>query len=419
MNETFDPSVIPDAAIEICRTLVDRGHGAWIVGGCVRDHLLGRTVNDWDICTSARPRELMKYFPKVIPTGIDHGTVTVVRDHAHYEVTTLRGEEGYTDGRRPDKVFFLNDVREDLARRDFTVNAIAYDPLGRVLVDPFHGLDDLKLRVLRAVGVATQRFQEDGLRILRGARFVAALEFDLDPVTEAAMAECVSVFRKVSAERVRDEWVKAMKAVSPSRAFRVMLRTGILDAVCPDLAALAPSDMWEHTLHTVDAAPRGSMVRFAALLMHLREGDSNIEAAETWMKSWRFSNEERSTIVHLLRHHNVHYTPVWNDVDVRRFLQRITPAALDDFFALFRAKSDNAHLDAFRQRVDTMVSAGVCLTPRELAIDGTVLMKELGMKPSRQLGETLGKLLEKVIEEPALNTRESLLSLARTLVATA
>ena len=249
-RDSVDPAAIPAAVIDLCRTLVDRGHGAWIVGGCVRDHLLGRAVNDWDVCTTARPRDLMKYFPKAIPTGIEHGTVTVVREGEHYEVTTLRGESGFSDGRHPDRVYFLDDVREDLARRDFTVNAIAYDPLGQVLVDPFGGHRDLEARVLRAVGDPVLRFNEDGLRILRGARFAATLEFELDAATELAMEHALPVFRKVSAERVRDEWMKTMKARRPSRAFEVMLRRGILACVAPELVACVgcaqgPDHAWD------------------------------------------------------------------------------------------------------------------------------------------------------------------------------
>src|ERR1700729_3716832 len=227
---------VPADVFALCKRLRASGKRAWIVGGCVRDMLLGRAdANDWDICTDARPKELLSIFPRAIPTGIEHGTVTVVANKRHYEVTTPRGESAYSDGPRPDAVHFVDDITADLARRDFTVNAIAVDPGDGKLIDPFDGRKDLAARVLRAVGDPVLRFSEDGLRVLRAARFVATLEMELDPATERAIRPTLSTYRKVSAERVRDEWVKTMKARRPSRAFDVMRTTGILDITCPEL----------------------------------------------------------------------------------------------------------------------------------------------------------------------------------------
>src|SRR4051812_26620405 len=176
----------PRDVTDLCARLAERGKRSWIVGGCVRDLLFGREVSDWDLATDARPDELMKIFPRAIPTGIEHGTVTVVIGKKHYEVTTLRGEAAYSDGRRPDAVHFVDDITADLARRDFTFNAIAIDPTTKVIIDPFDGRRDLEARVLRAVGNPIERFSEDGLRVLRAARFVATLEVTLDPATERA-----------------------------------------------------------------------------------------------------------------------------------------------------------------------------------------------------------------------------------------
>ncbi|MGH7272070.1 MAG: CCA tRNA nucleotidyltransferase, partial [Polyangiaceae bacterium] len=176
-------SDVPRDVVDLCERLRTKGKRAWIVGGCVRDLLLGRTANDWDIATDARPDELLKVFPRAIPTGIEHGTVTVVKAGHHYEVTTLRGEGTYSDGRRPDWVEFVDDITADLARRDFTVNAIALDPLDGKVIDPFDGRGDLARGVLRAVGDPRARFAEDGLRVLRAARFVASLELTLDADT--------------------------------------------------------------------------------------------------------------------------------------------------------------------------------------------------------------------------------------------
>jgi tRNA nucleotidyltransferase (CCA-adding enzyme) len=411
-----DPGAIPPAALWICQTLQARGHRAWVVGGCVRDHLLGRPVADWDVCTSARPDVLMAVFPKAIPTGIAHGTVTVVRDRAHYEVTTLRGDGDYADGRRPDAVRFLDDIDEDLARRDFTVNAIAYDPLARELADPFDGRGDIHRRTLRAVGDPLKRFGEDGLRVLRGARFVATLGFTLHPETEAAIAPSLDVFRRVSAERVRDEWMKAMKAPAPSHAFAVMRRTGILGVTAPALAAL-PDAAWRDALAALDGCDGPAALRVAALLHPLADALPTVDA---WLKQYRYSNEERAVMLHALKHHR---TPS-ADLDgaaLRRWLRAVGVEHLDAVFLLARtvaALGEGAHeVAALEARARAALAAGVVLSTRDLAVDGAALMAHLGIPPSRRLGELLTQLLERVTDDPALNEREALLDLARSLIA--
>ena len=265
---------IPADVRDVCARLGSMGKRSWIVGGCVRDLIRGKPASDWDIATDARPQELLAIFPRAIPTGIEHGTVTVVRNGEHYEVTTLRGDGTYTDGRRPDSVEFVDDITADLARRDFTVNAIAVDPTDGTIVDPFGGRDDLARGVLRAVGDPRARFSEDGLRVLRAARFVASLELTLDPETEAAIAPTLGTFRKVAAERVRDEWLKTMKARTPSRAFDVMRRTGILEVTCPELLPgfgmeqnkWHAYDVWRHGMECMDACPPDPILRVAGLL---------------------------------------------------------------------------------------------------------------------------------------------------------
>ncbi|MBZ0117424.1 MAG: hypothetical protein K8H88_10540, partial [Sandaracinaceae bacterium] len=210
---------IPEPVHELCKRLEREGHRAWVVGGCVRDLLMGRPISDWDLATTALPGDVQRIFRRTIPTGIQHGTVTVLHKGEAYEVTTLRGESGYTDGRRPDEVRFVREIEEDLARRDFTVNAIAYDPITEELVDPWGGLADLEARLIRAVGEPDERFGEDGLRVLRAARFCATLGFRLEPRTAAAIPQSLGTFRKVSAERVHEEWRKALVSPKPSPAF--------------------------------------------------------------------------------------------------------------------------------------------------------------------------------------------------------
>ena len=238
-QNSIPEEAVPEDVLALCRELDQHGHQSWIVGGCVRDILRGGEAHDWDIATSARPDDVIHCFRRVVPTGMDHGTVTVLWKGEAYEVTTLRGEGPYSDGRRPDSVFFVDDIERDLARRDFTVNAIAYDPVSKGLSDPFGGRADIQSKTIRAVGEPLARFREDGLRVLRAARFCATLEFDLESETEAAIPGGLDVFERVSAERVRDEWVKTLNADRPSLGFEVMQRTGILQITFPRLAALA------------------------------------------------------------------------------------------------------------------------------------------------------------------------------------
>jgi len=437
---------VPGPVVDICKRLRAEGHRAWIVGGCLRDVLLGRSPADWDVATSALPAEVQKAFRRVIPTGIEHGTVTVIERGVHYEVTTLRGEGAYTDGRRPDEVFFVKEIDDDLARRDFTVNAVAYDPLDERLIDPFGGLADMDARVLRAVGDARERFGEDGLRVLRAARFVATLEFDLDPETERAIPGALATYRKVSQERVRDEWMKSMKARRPSRAFDVMRRTGILGVTCPDLMEQVGCeqnrwhayDVWRHSMECLDACEGDAVLRVAALLhdigkprtraMGEKTGDYTFydhdkvgaEMADAWLRTHRFSNEERERIVHLVRHHLVCYSDDWSDAAVRRFVRRVGTERLPELLELARADAlgkgrpvdaELAALVRLAGRVAEIVARKEALGPKDLAVDGRDVMARLGIAPGRAIGRVLEALLERVLEDPTLNERERLLTL--------
>lgn len=439
---------VPADVLGLCARLRGKGKRAWIVGGCVRDLVRGVSVNDWDVATDAHPEEVMRIFPHVVPTGIDHGTVTVVVRKVPYEVTTLRGETTYSDGRRPDAVCFVDDISADLARRDFTMNAIAIDPVEGTLIDPFAGLLDLDARVLRAVGDPVQRFSEDGLRPLRAARFAATLECEIEPATLAAIEPTLGTYKKVSAERIRDEWVKTMKAARPSRAFEVMRTTGMLAVTAPEMLESVGCeqnrfhayDVWGHAMACLDACAGDPALRIAALLHDVGKPRTRAFSDKTndWTfydhervgadMAWplltrlRFSNEERERIAHLVRNHLVCYSDDWSDAAVRRFIRRIGRERLDDLYALNRADvlgkgkdatSDLEALEKLKGRVTAVLAAGDALGVKDLAVNGHDLMRELGMKPSRELGVVLEWLLERVLEDPKRNDRGALLELAK------
>ncbi len=437
--------------LEICQELHRAGERAWVVGGCVRDTLLGERVNDWDVATSALPGKVQKVFPRVIPTGLEHGTVTVLNRGGAYEVTTLRGEGAYSDGRRPDEVVFVGNIEQDLARRDFTVNAIAYDPIDGRVIDPFNGLHDMGARKLRAVGNPTERFQEDGLRILRGARFVATLDFDLEEDTEAAFRGALDTFKKVSPERVREEWLKAMKARAPSRAFEVMRRTGILEVTYPELLEQVGCeqnkwhayDVWGHTMRVLDESEGGPIERIAALLHDVakprtrahsdKTGDWTFyhhervggDMADRWLREYKFSNRERDLVVSLVRNHLICYSPDWSDAAVRRFLKRVGSDRVESLLRLGRADAlgkgrevdaELAALAELRSRIDAEVEQGGALTTRDLAVNGDDVISVLEGRAGPIVGQVLRELLERVIDDPSLNTRDGLMPLVETLV---
>lgn len=436
--------------LEICKELRNAGERAWVVGGCVRDTLRGEQVNDWDVATTALPQKVQSTFRRVIPTGIDHGTVTVLWKGRGYEVTTLRGEGAYSDGRRPDHVTFVGDIVQDLARRDFTVNAIAYDPVDGQLVDPFDGLADMRRKLLRAVGNPSERFGEDGLRILRGARFVATLEFELEPETEAAFRGALDTFRKVSPERVREEWLKTMKATVPSRAFEVMRRTGILEVTYPELLEQVGCeqnrwhayDVWEHTMRVLDESEGDPIERVAALLHDVgkprtraRSDKTNdwtfyhhevvgADMADRWLREYRFSNSERELITSLIRHHLICYASEWTDAAVRRFIKRVGESYIEPLLRLGEAdalgkgrdvRRELASLAELRGRVDAELEAGGALSTQDLAIGGNDVIPLLDGGAGPEVGKILRALLERVIDDPSLNTRDKLMPLAEEL----
>ncbi len=447
-----DPA-IPAYVVGLCRQLQDAGHEAYVVGGAIRDLILGRPVTDFDIATSAHPPEVASVFGRrrTIPTGEKHGTVTVLVDaegeQRHVEVTTFRGEGAYSDGRRPDSVQFVSDIAADLERRDFTMNAIAWDVGARRFIDPYGGRADIDARLIRAVGDPAARFGEDGLRILRAVRFAAQLGFALDPATRDAIPGALGVFRKVSMERVRDELWKILAAPRPSVALRLMQATGMLAVVLPELTEgvgvvqnrFHAHDVWEHTLAAVDATEGGPLVRMGALLHDVakprtrapkedapgefsfyRHEAVGADMADAIARRLKLANHERERVVALVAHHMFWYTPEWTGATVRRFMGRVGVDLLPDLFALragdVRARGHGeepgVEIDELRRRVDAEVAAQAALKVTDLAVDGNDVMRALKLeRGGRIVGDVLKQLLEKVIDDPTLNTREQLMPL--------
>jgi tRNA nucleotidyltransferase (CCA-adding enzyme) len=441
---------VADEAAKVCQRLREAGHEAWVVGGCVRDTLMGRGAKDWDVATSARPEETQRLFRRTIPTGIQHGTVTVMIGDVPIETTTFRGEGAYSDSRRPDSVTFGVGLEEDLARRDFTMNAIAFDPATGRLADPFGGQKDLEAKLIRAVGDAEARFREDGLRVMRGLRFAAVLEFAIDPATEAGMKSALGSLAKVSMERVHDELVKLLSARRPSIGLEIAERTGVLGVILPELlpaVGLAQNrhhshDVWRHTLATVDATTGDPIRRLGALLHDVgkpataapkpdapgensfyRHDSVGAEMTDALLRRLKFSNKDRERVVGIVAHHMFWYTPEWTDATVRRFVRRVGEPLLDDLFAVRegdvigrgRGEDPETELAELRTRVKKVLSEDQALSTADLAIDGRDVMTALGIPPGRIIGDILKALLERVIEDPGLNERESLLALVREL----
>jgi tRNA nucleotidyltransferase (CCA-adding enzyme) len=424
------------------------GHAAYVVGGSVRDSLLGRSAEDWDLATDARPDRLLAVFPGAVYEN-QFGTVAVREGEATHEVTTFRTDHEYADFRRPHRVEFGDDIRLDLARRDFTVNAIAWGheagAAASALVDPFDGVADITRRALRAVGDPRARFGEDALRMVRAVRLAAVLELTIEPVTLAAIGDQAELAAHVSGERVSAELEKLLAAPRPSVGLRLMADTGLLEVLLPELAAqrgipqnkIEGEDLLGHTLRSVDAAPADRPVVRLAVLLHdvgkpatmddgpFRSHDVvGAEMAEQLLERLRTPKAATERVVRLVRHHMFTYEPGWGDAGVRRFIQRVGIDAVDDLFELREADNvgsgvpPDAHgLDELRARVEAEVAASVVLDRSRLAVRGDDLMAELGLPAGPRLGRILDGLLDRVIAEPRLNDRATLLLIAESMLA--
>ena len=437
---------LPEKVKRIIDTLQEHGYEAYAVGGCVRDSILGRVPDDWDITTSATPLETKALFARTFDTGIEHGTVTVLLDKDAFEVTTYRVDGKYEDSRHPSEVTFTRNLREDLLRRDFTINAMAYnDKEG--LVDIFGGMDDIQTGTIRCVGNASERFGEDALRILRAVRFAAQLGFSIDEDTKKGIVELAPTLENISAERIQVELNKMLVSPNPGM-IRAAYQLGITKVILPEFDALmettqeTPHHMYtvgEHTLKALEYVEPDKILRLT-MLFHdiakpiMKTVDENgrahfkmhdvrgAEMTKQILKRLKFDNDTMNKVVKLVLYHD--YRMPAEPRNVRRAMNKIG----EDLFSYYLKvrKADTLAQSEYKREekltnicqvtrcYQEILEKRECVSLKTLAITGTDLI-ENGMKPGKELGEVLDRLLEIVLEHPEYNTKEKLLEIKETL----
>ena len=435
---------IPENIRQFASIFRENGHRLYIVGGAVRDHLLGRKNSDYDFCTDAKPEEVIPMFRRVIPTGIKHGTVTVLFKGDSFEVTTFRTEGAYSDQRHPDSVTFVTDLSEDLSRRDFTVNAFAADCLDGSIIDLFDGMKDLKAKTIRAIGNPRERFEEDALRLMRLARFCSKLGFEPDPDTKQAATQLSASISNVSQERIYDELSKILMTEKPTVGLRLLEDIGVLEHILPELTEcrrieqtkVGATDVLEHIYNTVDAAAHFNYsynVRLAALLHDIAKPQTMIinpygimrffghdiksaQMARVVMRRLKCSNQLTDTVCNLIENHMVKYRDNWTDGAVKRFIKRVGKENINELFELqwcdqiaSEGKSKVEEYDPFIRRIKELENQPMSV--KDLAVSGDDLA-QAGIPKSKVMGEILDELLEMVIDYPTLNEKETLINQA-------
>lgn len=435
----------PRAVFDMADRFHEAGFECFLVGGAVRDQLLGLKAKDWDLTTNALPKQVMSLFDRVIPTGIKHGTVTVLYGDYSVEVTTYRIDGKYTDGRRPDRITFSPSIEEDLKRRDFTINSIAYDLIGKRLFDPNRGLSDLDQKTIRAIGVAEERFNEDALRSIRACRFAAQLEFRITPETFGGIKKTKHRIPELSKERIYEEFMKIMGTGQPSISFKLFREAGLLEMLFPELAACIGVsqkgshnfDVFEHSLYACDGvSPDYPEVRVAALFhdigkpvvmesveageptFHNHERVSEKMAREI-MTRYRFPNKSINHICHLISQHMFHYESNWTDAAVRRLIARVGMENLEELYILrqgdiwgtAREERNNKRLDELKLRIAAILERDNAFSIGDLKINGSLLHNRGGVPKSPVMGRILEFLLEAVLDDPALNEEDKLLEM--------
>lgn len=452
---------IPEELLKIGGIFRKNGFKAYLVGGAVRDMILGKKGHDYDLATNATPRQVMGIFKKVIPTGIAHGTVTIHIFGMQIETTTFRTEADYTDGRHPDSIKFATTIEEDLSRRDFTMNAIAADLESGELTDPFDGQKDIRNKIIRTVGEPQERFAEDGLRPVRAVRFSGQLGFSIEEKTLAALSE-PEVLKKtasISVERFRDEFCKMLLCERPSDSLKLLEKTGILNIFIPEFAVCRNCsqkdsrgfhefDVADHILYACDGAQKGNLEVKLAAFYHdigkpecrtteIVDGEERVhfhghetksaQKALASMTALKFPNETIKNVVHLVQEHMFYYEHSWSDAAVRRFIIRVKPENIENLFSLRLADIYGMHrtplkegspawniLLEFRKRIESVLEKKSALGIKDLAVNGRDLMQE-GIPSGKAMGMILNELFETVTESPAMNEKEKLLALAKNI----
>lgn len=435
---------LPEKVKLIIDTIMEAGYEAYAVGGCIRDFILGRTPDDWDITTSAKPDQVKALFPRTIDTGIQHGTVTVMLDKEGFEVTTYRIDGEYEDGRHPKEVTFTANLVEDLKRRDFTINAMAYnDKAG--LVDVFEGMRDIEKKVIRCVGDPMQRFTEDALRLMRAVRFSAQLGYEIEEKTLDAMRELSPNLVHISAERIQSELIKLVISPHPEK-LRIAYETGITKIILPEFDACMETEqnnphhcysVGEHTLRAMQEIRADKVLRLTMLFHDIgKPGTLTVDEegivhfhghpalsekmTRDILKRLKFDNDTIYLTTNLVRYHDYDVEPG------AKYVRRAIMKAGEDVFPLlfdvkmadimaqsaYLRKEKVERLEAVRQVYEEVVAQEQCVSLKTLAVTGKDLMREMGMQPGPEIGLILKKLLDLVIEDPSLNEREILIKAA-------
>lgn len=440
----------------------ENGFKAYLVGGAVRDIFLNKKASDYDVATNATPQDVIKIFKFVIPTGIEHGTVTVHFMNNEIEVTTFRTESGYSDGRHPDSVNYAATIEEDLSRRDFTMNAIAVNLKDNSIVDPYGGIEDIKKKLIKTVGDSKERFLEDGLRPVRAIRFASKLNFKIEDNTFNSLSD-IKVLEKtasISVERFRDEFMKILASNKPSVGLKLLEETGILKIFIPELINCRNCiqrddrgyhvfDVLDHLIYACDGAPKDNpAVRLSALFHDIGKPQARTERMENGllivnfyshevyseaisrqiMTRLKFSNVEINKVCLLVKNHMFHYTKDWTSAAVRRFLVKVGYENVDDLCALriadmygkynkevsYKDSSECELLIELKDRIKEIKLKNEALSLRDLKVNGKDLMN-MGIPSGKKIGVILNELLETVLEDPSMNEKEKLLKIAANL----